>query len=281
MRTLRFIKRNEPDPVRRRLWFDLRDAGDGLTAASAAGQQPQISVNHVAFAAAGIGVLVDRANGAHYAELTQAATNIAPGSQIDSQYGSGTVAWGLGDAAVITAYDPYTDIETIRTQSLLIAATVPSVPATSGPVSDAIGAETVVYWSHLFTAPGVDITGWTFATFTVKSDPNSDEDKDALIAVRVSNPAAAASDGVKVHNGVAVALADAMRGRGIVTVESAAPDASIRVTLQPDALRLPPSPSGTPYTYEVDYWGADGHKRQLGKGGFELVRSVRRGAPAP
>jgi hypothetical protein len=189
---------------------------------------------------------------------------------VDAQHIPALQIVGEGIAAQLAA---------IQAQTNLISAIVPAIPATSAPVTDPLAAETGVYWSQLLTSTR-DLTGWTKATFTLKESAAADDDSEALLTVRVSNPPDAATDGILIHARRVVAAAEAMRTKGSVAIETLNP-ASARVTLQPDALALQPSEPDSPYNYEVDYWLADGHKRQLGKGDFTLNRSVRRATAAP
>jgi hypothetical protein len=171
-------------------------------------------------------------------------------------------------------------LETILGQSLLIGAVPASFPAMTGSVFDPTGADTAVYWSQAFIGAGQDITGWTRLVFTLKDNPAADDDGDALLTVRLSNPAATGTDGILVHNRRDVPAADSLRPAGIITVEAMNP-AQVRATLLPAALQLPPSPDNLPYSFEWNWWDGAGIKHQIGRGDFSLARSVRRGVVAP
>jgi hypothetical protein len=171
--------------------------------------------------------------------------------------------------------------ESISIQTALIGAAPVSFAPDSGGAFDPVAVQSAVYWSLPFLATGLNTTGWTRFAFTVKRNPDAEDDAEALLSVKVTNPADAANDGILVYNRRAVAPADAMRTKGGITIEATNPNTIARVTLLPEALVVPPSPSSDPYTFEIDYWLADGIKRQLGRGDFAVKRSVRRGTGAP
>ena len=103
---MRLIKSSETTAARRRLYFHLVDATDGLTAETAeAAGQPQISTNGAGWTATGIGVLVAIGNGRYYAELTEAVVATA-GDIIESRYKSAATAECPGDSAQVVAFDP-------------------------------------------------------------------------------------------------------------------------------------------------------------------------------
>lgn len=101
----RMIWANQGTAARRRVYFQLVDATDGLTAETGeAGGQPQISTNGGAWTNTGIGVLVAIGNGRYYAELTQAALATI-GDIIETRYKSANTAEAVGDQVqVITPW---------------------------------------------------------------------------------------------------------------------------------------------------------------------------------
>src|SRR4051812_48001025 len=100
------IKAGESVAARRRLYFQLVGA-DGISPASEAGGQPQVSIDGGAWAGAGsVGVLSHVGNGRHYADLDASAV-AASGSWIESRYKSGSTAECPGDSALVVSYDPY------------------------------------------------------------------------------------------------------------------------------------------------------------------------------
>jgi hypothetical protein len=144
-------------------------------------------------------------------------------------------------------------------------------------------AETDVRFSQPLSMPGRDITGWASLTFTVKRLPDNDLDSDAILTVRVSNPAAPATDGILVHRGRPVDPADALRTAGTVVVGSVSPDTTVTPILTAVGMDVPPSPENEPYTYEINVWRAatGGDKEQIGKAEFSVTQSVRRSAGVP
>jgi len=97
----REIRVNEATAAKRRVYFDLRDATDGITAevGEAAGQ-PQISTNGAAFTNTGIGTLTAIGTGRYYADLTQATTQTV-GNVIETRYKSAATVETPGDTLVI------------------------------------------------------------------------------------------------------------------------------------------------------------------------------------
>jgi hypothetical protein len=107
----RAVRTNEPTAEFRRLFFFLVDATDLFTPETGeAGGQPEISVNGGAWASTGAGVLVAIGGGYYYAEVTQAAVNIAIGSAILGRYKSANTAEARSDTMVVvhaSAFDPW------------------------------------------------------------------------------------------------------------------------------------------------------------------------------
>lgn len=101
----RFVLANQPNSVKRRVYFDLRTA-DGLTPATTeAGGQPQISINGGAWTSDGIDTLVAIGQGRYYAELAQAALAHA-GDLIHTRYKSAQTVETPGDCIQVVAFDP-------------------------------------------------------------------------------------------------------------------------------------------------------------------------------
>lgn len=97
---------NDATATYRRVYFDLRDATDGITAETGeAGGQPQISTNGGAWTNTGIGTLSAIGNGRYYAELTQAAVANA-GDVIETRYKSANTAETPGDTVQVVAFNP-------------------------------------------------------------------------------------------------------------------------------------------------------------------------------
>jgi hypothetical protein len=113
------VKINEATATKRRVYFQLVDATDGITpeTGEAAGQ-PQISTNGAAFTNTGIGTLTHMGNGRYYADVTQAATNGTEGDRIETRYKSANTAEGVGDTLFVVSHNQY-DIESTVWDALL------------------------------------------------------------------------------------------------------------------------------------------------------------------
>lgn len=131
------VHANEATAAQRRVYFDLRDATDGITAETGeAGGQPQISTNGAAWTNTGIGTLTDIGNGRYYADLTQAAVATA-GDIVETRYKSANTAESPGDSVQVVAFDP-ADAVRLGLSSLPNAA----ADAAGGlPISDAGGLD--------------------------------------------------------------------------------------------------------------------------------------------
>ena len=101
----RFVLANQATATKRRVYFDLRNATDGITAETAeAGGQPQISTNGGPWTATGIGILTAIGSGRYYADLTQAAV-LTAGTVIETRYKSAATAESPGDSVQVVAID--------------------------------------------------------------------------------------------------------------------------------------------------------------------------------
>jgi hypothetical protein len=97
---------NQATAAKRRVFFDCRDATDGLTPETGeAGGQPQISTNGGSWTNTGIGVLVAIGNGRYYAELTQSAVATA-GDLIETRFKSANTVETPGDSVQVVAFNP-------------------------------------------------------------------------------------------------------------------------------------------------------------------------------
>lgn len=191
---------------------------------------------------------------------------------------AGSIIWdGLSNVEL----SPTSILLAILAAAQTFGASSSTSPADVGSAYDAVTVDTAVYWSQAFVSPAHDVTGWARMAFTVKRNAETDDDSDALLTVRASNPAAPATDGVLTFNRRAIATDDPIRGMGAIAVEALAPDARARVTLNPGVTALPPSPTNEPYVFEIDVWDGGGVKRELGRGEFGVRRSVRRAVAAP
>lgn len=131
------VHANEATAAQRTVYFDLRDATDGLTAElTEASGQPQISTNGGAWTNTGIGTLVAIGNGRYYAVLTQAAVATA-GDIIETRYKSANTVETPGDSVQVVAFNP---ADTVRLG--LTALPNAASDAVGGlPISDAGGLD--------------------------------------------------------------------------------------------------------------------------------------------
>ena len=90
------ISKNEATAVKRRMFFYLVDATDGITPETGeAGEQPQISIDGAAWGNTD-GVLVAIGNGRYYVQLTQAEVNEDHLTVIEGRFKSANTAEALG-----------------------------------------------------------------------------------------------------------------------------------------------------------------------------------------
>ena len=109
---MRLVKATEATAARRRVYFHLVDAVDGLTAETGeAGRQPQISSNGAAWTSTGIGVLTSIGSGRYYADLTGAAVATA-GTVIETRYKSANTAECPGDSVLVVDETVYVHYNT-------------------------------------------------------------------------------------------------------------------------------------------------------------------------
>lgn len=120
----RLVQANEATAARRRVFFDLRLAADGITpATSEAGGQPQISIDGAAWTNTGISTLASIGNGRYSADLSQAAVATA-GARIETRYASGAAAESPGDAVQVVAYDPVSAIALLGASGVTVVSPV-------------------------------------------------------------------------------------------------------------------------------------------------------------
>lgn len=102
------IKKNEATAALRRVYMHCTDATDGLTPETGeAGGQPQIGIAGAAFGNSA-GVLVAMGNGRYYFELSQAESNQAHRTIIESRYKSANTSETVG--SIVQIIDPMADI---------------------------------------------------------------------------------------------------------------------------------------------------------------------------
>ena len=102
---MRLVTLNEATAAQRRVYFDLRDATDGITAETGVTGQPQISTNGAAFTNTGISTLTEIGTGRYFADLTQAAVNGTAGDVIETRFKSAATAESPGDSVQVVAFD--------------------------------------------------------------------------------------------------------------------------------------------------------------------------------
>lgn len=139
-----FVNKNEPTAARRRVYFHLVDATDGMTPETGeAGGQPQISIDGGAWTDVGIGVLVHIGYGRYYAELTQVITNVDD-ALIETRYKSANTAECPGDSVTI-GLDTSATVDTTAIANAVVAQLPPPsdgveiTPATLDTGGDPLG----------------------------------------------------------------------------------------------------------------------------------------------
>lgn len=150
---MRLILANQSVAAKRRCYFDVRDATDGITpeTAEAAGQ-PQISSNGAAWTNTGIGTLTHIGNGRYYADLTQAAVATA-GDIIETRYKSAATAETPGDSFQVVAFDP-DSVASLGLSNLDAAVSTRLAPTVAARTLDvSVGGEAGVDWANVGT-PG-------------------------------------------------------------------------------------------------------------------------------
>lgn len=152
-------------------------------------------------------------------------------------------------------------------------------PDAFAPFSAALGAQTDVRFLQPFALAGVSIAAWTQLVFTIKTNADTDEDADALLVLRATNPPDS-TDGIIWHRGKVVAFGDPLQTAGGITVSATSPDATFSILLSAVGMNLPPTLDVAPDNYEIDVW-VGGDKRQIAAGDFSVGQSVRRSVVAP
>lgn len=138
---MRLITLNQATAAKRRVYFYLVDATDGLSPETGeASGQPQISTNGGAFTDTGIGTLTHMGNGRYYADLTQTAVNGSAGDVIETRYKSANTAEAPGDSVQVIAFDLDTALSSQSVAS--VSGAVGSVTGAVGSVTGAVGSVT-------------------------------------------------------------------------------------------------------------------------------------------
>lgn len=268
--TLRLIKEGETVAARRRVYFDPKDVTDFNTPElSEANGQPQISVNGAAWTNTGIGVLSAVGNGAYYADLAEGTGE--SGDFIRTRYKSANTAETRGSDVLIINIDP-ADLAAAVTVVFSGEAASASTIQFSDPIEwDGAGGVEIN-----FSLEGLDSTGWDTFVFTVKRKAVDDEDAQAVLTVRVTDPADP-EDGTIVWRG----KESANDPVAALAVTAEAPDTELTLTLSSGAADLPPVlEPGQEYDYEIVRW-IGGDKRYVARGQLTVTRSVFRGYSPP
>jgi hypothetical protein len=179
----------------------------------------------------------------------------------------GTVLFDSGEGT------PVFDSFAVNPDGIVLASGT-SLTSAPVPIGQDLTIGTSDYWQQAFTATVLVSTGWTKFTFTIKRDPEQDQDSEALLLARVTNPAAG-SDGLLTLNGQPAVDATL----ATIAVGSITPDTTVTVTLQAGALVIPPS-GDKPYTYELTRW-ISGRKERIATGSMTVERTVIRAVAAP
>jgi hypothetical protein len=224
----RLMLANQPSNVKRRVYFDLRAAADGLTPATQeAGGQPQISLNGAAWTSEGIGTLVAIGHGRYYAELDQ-ATVAQAGHVIQTRFHSAMTVDTPGDTVQVVAFDPDDP------QALGLARLDAALSSRASPLdaeAACLAALILLGLDHLLAAPvsGSDVADDSLAARLVSRTAPADWDSfdpatDSLEALRDRGDAA-----WRTAQSVAVAP-------GGITWESLAPQAITAQALAPECI---------------------------------------------
>jgi hypothetical protein len=153
---------------------------------------------------------------------------------------------------------------------------IPNVPA---PFSAQLAAETDVRFSQSVSITGYPVGAWTGAAFTIKRSTD-DDDSEALLTLRVSNPASVGTDGIVWHRGRGVAGGDALRTAGVLAVAQTAPALIYDVHISALGMDLPPCKANEKFAYEFNLF-QNGDKEQTAKGSIVISQSVRRAIVLP
>ena len=182
--------------------------------------------------------------------------------------------------AGLSQYSPDTvaTLNAVKLKTDLIGTLAGTASSTAVSVTQDITAQQSSRWDASWTANGLTSTDWTHFVLTVKADPATDADADALLVVRVTNPADAATDGALVRNRVAVPTAD--RAMASLTVSSTTPNTTVVLAAKAEAMQLPASDAAA-YRYELTRWTTSKGKQVVAAGDLVLERTLRRATVQP
>jgi hypothetical protein len=287
---MKLIKAGETIAARRRVYFDLRDATDGITPETGeGGGQPQISVNDAAWGNAGISTLTHLGNGRYYAEL-DAATVITAGTRVVCRYKSANTAETPSREDIETvAFDPFdisASINAVLTaahgagswqQGTVSSGTVGGIGPLSASVP--ITANAAETFDFEIFIDGLNATAALAFTFSLKRSLE-DSDNEALLYVW-SGLGTPDTDGLEIWKGERVTVSTAeRRAWASLTVEHGGVTLtdglrlSVHATTQ--AMDMPPSPPAAPYVWQMDIWWDYHERTKLAGESFTLERTVTR-----
>ena len=161
----------------------------------------------------------------------------------------------------------------------LTSATAGELDQTPRPLSGDLEAVQYARWQQTWQGIGLDSTGWEAYTLTIKEDADTDDDDDALLTVRVSNPADGANDGLLRLNRGKVPVSD--QTLATLTVVPSGGDTTVSVDVRAAALGLLAGGTEKPWSYQIDRWMAGGGKETVGSGTLVVLQAVRRGTGTP
>ena len=162
----------------------------------------------------------------------------------------------------------------------LSSANAGALTQTPRPLSGDLEAVQYARWRQTWQGIGLDSTGWEAYTLTIKEDADKDDDDDALLTVRVSNPADATNDGLLRLNRCKVPTAD--QGLATLTVTPSGADTTVSVDVKAAALGLLAGGTEKPWGYQIDRWmSGGGGKETVGSGTLAVLQAVRRGTDKP
>jgi hypothetical protein len=123
-------------------------------------------------------------------------------------------------------------------------------------------------WTDGITAGAVVTTDWTTAVLSIKANPLTDTDAQALLLVRGTN-GGSGMDGVLTLNGAPPTSA----AWGSITVSETTPDTIVSWSIQQDAMAIAPTASGACYWWELTIWIGRDQKMPIGRGRVNLSNS--------
>jgi hypothetical protein len=250
------VKVSEATAARRRVYFDLRLASDGVSPAlSEAGGQPQISVDGGAWTNTGIGTLTHTGNGRYYADLTTLAIGTV-GQSIATRYKSANTLELPGDTMLVVNYDPYASPWELTPRTLTQAGAQVAAAVQGSDINVKRGDTVIIALTDLGSFASSS-EYW----FTIKKNLS---DADSLALVQVSG-----TGGLVCLNGAAPASS----GDGTFVVNDT-DTGDVTITLKPPATAL--LQADRQASYDIQLRRTDGTITTLTEGKVNLVSDVTR-----